>query len=346
MPQSKVIRFDLWPKHENPAGGAAVVPYLDINGKDDPIDYLFLSGEDGRGLIVRANLQTIKGREKVGKSAAGLALIVAALKGEFLGIRPSKENLSILWIDTEQDKNTLRQKARAALELAGIDTQPDTLNIVPLRGYAEPERLALTRQAIQETAPDFVFLDGVVDLCEAFNDEEKSRKVVDELGKLAELHGCAITCLIHTNKKDNEARGHLGSIMQQKSAEIYEISKAGNVASIKIDRTRWPGVPEISFEFLDGFKIAPTQAESTAAGRKAAELRTLFSSLFNGRTERTHGELKTDYMQATGKGETAAKTAIADATACGILYKQGTGRDTRYSYLFPALSPDENEDDI
>lgn len=196
-----MIRFDRIPIHATTAENGQIVPYLEIDEEDEPIEYIFTLG-DKYGLIARANLHTLRGAPKTGKSAAGLALIAAALKGEFIGIKANRDNLVVLWIDTEQDKNTLRQKARAVLDMAGLKAQPEALKVVTLRGYGSPaDALAATLQAIEENAADFVFLDGVVDLCQAFNDEEESREVVRRLETHAEQYGAAILGLIHTNKK-------------------------------------------------------------------------------------------------------------------------------------------------
>ena len=128
-----MIRFDRIPIHTTTTENGRIVPYLEIAGEDEPIEYLFTLG-DKYGLIARANLHTLRGAPKTGKSAAGIALIVAAIKGEFIGIKANRDNLAVLWIDTEQDKNTLRQKARAVLDMAGLDTQPEALKVVTLRG--------------------------------------------------------------------------------------------------------------------------------------------------------------------------------------------------------------------
>ena len=251
-----MIRFDRIPIHATTAENGLSVPYLEIAGEDEPMEYLFTLG-DKYGLIARANLHTLRGAPKTGKSAAGLALIAAALKGEFIGIKANRDNLAVLWIDTEQDKNTLRQKARAVLDMAGLDAQPEALKVVAVRGYGRPaEALAATLQAIEENAADFVFLDGVVDLCQAFNDEVESREVVRRLEAHAEQYGAAILGLIHTNKKDDEARGHLGAIMQQKSAEIYQVNKAEgeSIANVTQPFSRFAPVPGFSFAFADDFK--------------------------------------------------------------------------------------------
>lgn len=342
MSSRQQIRLDLWPVHDSAQETGRAVPYLDINGVDDPIDFLFTLG--GKyGLIARANLHTLQGQKKAGKSAAGLALIVAAIKGEFIGITPSRENLAVLWIDTEQDKNTLRQKAKAVLSMAGRETMPESLKIVTLRGYGSPaDALAATLQAIAENAADFVFLDGVVDLCQAFNDEEKSRAVVRQLEAHAEKYGAAILGLIHTNKYNDEARGHLGAIMQQKSAEIYQVNKEGNAAQVTQPFSRFAPVPPFSFTFADDFKIAAPAEGNTDLERFAA-LNKAFAPLFADAQRLTAGELVAAYMDYYQKSKRTAQDAIKAATFARVLDRQIDGRRVYYCLPFQDINA---EDDI
>lgn len=342
MSQGRKIDFSRWPRQDAAQETGRAVPYLDVTGEDAPIDFLFTLGGE-YGLIARANLHTLQGTKKAGKSAAGLALIVAALKGDFIGITASREDLAVLWIDTEQDKNTLRKKAKAVLSMAGLDTPPDRLKIVTLRGYGGPaDALAATLQAIEENAADFVFLDGVVDLCQAFNDEEKSRDVVRQLEAHAEKYGAAILGLIHTNKKDNEARGHLGAIMVQKSAEIYQVDKEGDTAKVTQPFSRFAPVPPFSFSFADDFKIAPA---GDAIDRAKAETRARFAPFFQEAKRITAGELAGAYADALGCSTRQAQREIKAATAAGVLFPSQEGRKVFYSYLFPAIEEDA-EDEI
>ena len=342
MSQGRKIDFSRWPRQDAAQETGRAVPYLDVTGEDAPIDFLFTQG--GKyGIIARANLHTLQGTKKAGKSAAGLALIVAALKGEFIGLTASREDLAVLWIDTEQDKNTLRKKAKAVLSMAGLDTPPDRLKIVTLRGYGGPaDALAATLQAIEENAADFVFLDGVVDLCQAFNDEEKSRDVVRQLEAYAEKYGAAILGLIHTNKKDNEARGHLGAIMQQKSAEIYQVNKEGDAAQVTQPFSRFAPVPPFAFSFADDFKIAPA---GDAIDRAKEETRARFAPFFQEAKRITAGELAGAYADALGCSTRQAQREIKAATAAGVLFPSQEGRKVFYSYLFPAIEEDA-EDEI
>ena len=332
----QAIRLDRFPFHDK-ARDVLLVPYLDITAEDQPIDFLFSLG--GKyGLIARANLHTLQGTKKAGKSAAGLALIVAALKGEFLELTPSRPDLSILWIDTEQDRNTLRQKAKAVLSMAELDTPPERLSVVTLRGIGGPEdAIRLTLRAIEEKKPDFVFLDGVVDLCRSFNDEEKSREVVRQLEACAERHEAAILGLIHTNKRDNEARGHLGAILQQKSAEIYQVTKEGNTAKITQPFSRFAPVPP--FSFADDFKIA---ASGNTELERWAALHREFAPLFVGTKRLTANELITVYGNYHQRCRRKAQEAMSAAAAAHVLDKYAEGRRVYYSIPFQDINEDDD----
>lgn len=329
----KVIDFSRWGKDHKTAE-ASPVPYLEIEGEDEPTEFLF--DYKGAQLIAQGNLQACKGREKTGKSAAGVALMAAALGGGFLDIKPRKE-ISTLWIDTEQDKNTLRQRARAVLGMAGKAEQPDTLHIVTLKGAAAAERVKLTLQAIEETAPDFVFLDGAADLCEDWNDNKESARVTDTLLKATEQHGCSILCVIHTNKKDDEARGHLGTILQQKSSEVYELTRAGDVAQVRQQLCRFAGAPPIRFRFADNFTIEAVKGVSEARARED-ELQLTFGEIFADNEAKEgfrYKDLVSEYAEIKGVGVSAAKKAVAAAVAVGVLIRNGQSKGRRYSFMYP-----------
>jgi hypothetical protein len=44
MTERSTINFDKWPRNDTPAEGPRVIPYLDIAGEDEPIDFLFTLG--------------------------------------------------------------------------------------------------------------------------------------------------------------------------------------------------------------------------------------------------------------------------------------------------------------
>ena len=69
MSQERKIDFSRWPRQDAAQETGRAVPYLDVTGEDAPIDFLFTLGGE-YGLIARANLHTLQGTKKAGKSAA------------------------------------------------------------------------------------------------------------------------------------------------------------------------------------------------------------------------------------------------------------------------------------
>lgn len=337
----KAVDFRRWGSGRAVQG--PVVPYLDIDGTDEPIDFLF-SLNDEQGFIARGNMQVVKGREKTGKSAMGIALIVAALKGEFLHIKPNRDDYTLLWIDTEQDKTTLRKRAKAAIKMSSKPFSLSDLHIVPLKGESPSEGLKIALKAIWETQPDFVFIDGAVDLCDDFNDNKESVKVMRELMKATEENNCAILCVIHTNKKDDEARGHLGTILQQKCSEVYEVTKTGDNATIRQDKCRFADIPEFSFRFADGFMLEEPEGAASKADSRKAELLGAFQKLYATETKYTHTELKKSYAEREAVSERTARERIKEAVDFGILENTGTPKKSCYEFLFPDIKGDEDDD--
>ena len=324
------------------------VPYLDLNDGTDGhgIDFLFTRGDDK--YIARGNIQVVKGREKTGKSAFGIALIVSALSGGFLGLEPTRGDLKVLWIDTEQDKGTLRERAKSALSMASEDTHCDRLSVVPLKGEATGDRLELTLQAIREVRPDFVFLDGVVDLCEDSNDNKESRKVVEGLVRITEECECAILGVLHTNKKDDEARGHLGTIAQQKGSEIYEMKKSNTgAATVEQSLSRFASSRPITFMFGDNFTLTSAEGEPTDDDKRKDELSNLFMKIFDGHDKIRKCDLIKKLILYDGRSKSTAKRAIEDAERLNVIIKESVGNSVYYSYFaneFPT-SDAENESD-
>ena len=278
------------------------------------------------GLNASGNLQIVKGREKSGKSAFGISQVIAALGGQFLGVSTQNgDRLRVLWIDTEQDRNVLRKRVRRAVEEARYANGGDRLAVASLKGDMPAERLKKVLSLILWYRPDFVFLDGLADLCEDFNDNKECVAMVNKLITTAEDVGCAILTVIHTNKRDDEARGHLGSIAQQKASEVFECKKAtgGGTATVSIVMTRFADVPDIEFKFGDNFTLLPAYGGLTKEEAKRQELQRDFAELFAEQKEWKYLTLARAYTELKKCSMPSAKRRIREAKECGVLTQKG-----------------------
>lgn len=169
-------------------------------------------------------------------------------------------------------------------------------------------------------------------------------KVIRELMKATEENNCAILCVIHTNKKDDEARGHLGTILQQKCSEVYEVTKTGDDATIRQDKCRFADIPKFSFRFADGFMLEEPEGAVSKADSRKAELLGAFQKLYATETKYTHTELKKSYAEQEAVSERTARERIKEAVDFGILENTGTPKKSCYVFLFPDIKGDEDDD--
>ena len=356
MTAERRIDFSRWGRvHVRPSGEASAC-LVDIWAEDeDETDCLLVYNEAGS--MARNNLHLVRGREKTGKSAFGVILITAALGGEFLGVRACVENMRATWIDTEQDLGTLKKKARKAVEMAQDGGKGKRVSVYSLKGLSPAERLKTALEAIRESPADFVFLDGLADLCADFNDPKECARVVDELVNVAEETRCALLTVIHTSKTDkSEARGHVGAIAQQKAGEVYEVRRepGGRVADVGQVLSRFASVPDLSFEFGDDFALLPAYGGLTKQQEeervRLKEMQATFGELLAGDKGMSYSELADAYGQLMRCSKSAAQKAIRQARRAGFLLVSQLGH-TRVHRLaaavaFEGMNEGEEEDKI
>jgi hypothetical protein len=207
------------------------------------------------------------------------------------------------------------------------------------------KRTEAVERAVREVCPDFVVLDGVADLVRDVNKFDECADVMERLGMIVERHHIALLTLIHENKQDEKARGHLGSVTDQKAYELYAVKNG------KVDYLCGRGEPceGFSFSFADGGIPAPAtdvvRNEWTEALQKWAEV---FKALPDGGSNPSgykYSELWKAYRDFTSTSDRTCRRAVESAVKDSILAKEGEGRETRYKFAYPlTLTEDEDED--
>lgn len=332
MTAERRIDFSRWGHdHARPSVVAAGC-LVDIWAEDED-EAACLFEKEGAGLMASNNLHLVRGREKTGKSAFGVLLITAALGGEFLGVLACKKSMRVTWIDTEQDLSTLTMKARKAVEMAQDGENGERLSVYSVKSLSPAERLKTVLEAIRESRADFVFLDGLADLCADFNDQRESAQVVGELVNVAEETRCALLTVVHTSKTDKtEARGHVGAIAQQKAGEVYEVRRGtgSSVADVVQVLSRFAGVPDIAFEFGGEFALLPAYGGQTRQQRRVEDLQKAFSKLLAGGSPLPYSILANEYARLKGCSQRHAKEAIREAKKREIVRASKQGHTTLY----------------
>jgi hypothetical protein len=96
--------------------------------------------------------------------------------------------------------------------------------------------------AIDAYRPDIVIVDGIADLIHDINDGPASSDLMEKFLKMANTFNCNIVLVIHLNRSGEKSnlRGWLGSVMLQKSYEVFNCTKVlqTKILSVEMSTSR------------------------------------------------------------------------------------------------------------
>lgn len=177
------------------------------------------------------------GKAKSKKTFNVTAIAASALKnGTVLKYRSSfpEDKRTVLYIDTEQGRHHCQKVLKRILRLAGLpeDKNPDNLIMLALRKYAPPIRLAIVEQAIG-TIPDLglVIIDGIRDFLYDINSPSEATDIISRFMQWTDDRQIHIHTILHQNKNDENARGHIGTELNNKAETVMQVEVD------KMDRT-------------------------------------------------------------------------------------------------------------
>lgn len=192
-----------------------VIPQGIVVPKPDSIFEL-----SGIPLFTKKSISTLIGKAKSGKTTATAWIVAQCIRGD----------LNVLWVDTEQGEYYGSRTQHWILSIAGLP-QCSNLTYLDLKTLSPPDRTSVIELAIKEYQPDMVVLDGIRDLVFDINSPEESTIIVGTLMRWAEEYDIHINSILHQNKGNEHARGHLGAEMINKSETVVkvEMDEAKNV---------------------------------------------------------------------------------------------------------------------
>lgn len=229
-------------------------------------------------------IQAISGQKKNGKTFVLAQLMAAALGTgtervtQYLGgLRTNADTVEwlghepkVLYCDTEMEQLNTAKVLRRVHWLCGWDMsqRSDRFFVLWLREVpkteqrtANKERWRLIKNAIEQTKPDIVFVDGLRDLVNDFNDNSESSAIVGEMMSLASQKNICIWNVLHYNPRpsnddESKMRGHLGTELGNKVSDTFiSIKKKdneGNVTfTVKQQDARGKDVDDWQFEITD-----------------------------------------------------------------------------------------------
>lgn len=264
-------------------------------------------GLESYTLATAGNISLVQGKAKSRKSYFVSALAAAAIQQGYnesllkSGIVKGK----VLYFDTEQGDYHAQKVNQRILHLAGIPLEEgqEYLKFFALRrADTNADRLAVIEYVLKRTEGiSLCVIDGVVDIASGVNEEPEAIALVSRLMKISADKNLHLITVLHENKNDRGAKGHLGSYLVQKAETVYGVSRSedGNTTYIEGLYTRNASFPdlELSVQGRDVY-ISVKEVEGTA-GR-----------------EWSPSDLERIAKTVVGKSLNQAKTYIRDVERC------------------------------
>ena len=175
------------------------------------------------------NFSASIGKAKSKKTFNVSAIVASALSGStvlhYRSMFPENKR-KILYIDTEQGRYHCQLVLKRILRLADLPEckNPDNLIMLALRKFSPKLRLAIVEQAIG-AIPDLglVIIDGIRDFLYDINSSSESTDIISKFMQWTDDRQIHIHTVLHQNKNDEHARGHIGTELNNKAETIMQV---------------------------------------------------------------------------------------------------------------------------
>ena len=284
------------------------------------------------------NFSVSTGKAKAKKTFNVCALVAAALvNGQVLEYQASfpETKRNIFYFDTEQSPYHCQLVMQRILHLPGL----------PLD--REPEiRRAIIRYTIYHT-PDvgLAIIDRIRDLMHDINSSTEATKLVGALMQWTGEQNIHIQTVLHLNKGDDNARGHIGTELNNKAESVLLITKDNSgadrsVVSASIIRSK--PFPPFAFRLTEVDNICLPELDTDFTAKDAQpfsyqelsgeEHRTALREAFGQVSELGYGDLlkrlSSSYLGVSGRpyGQTKLKELLRFFVNKRMIVKAGRGR--------------------
>ena len=225
------------------------VPFADVG------ELHIISGKPGNGktgLMSQLEAATL-GRQFGNTLARDVGHIVRDEQGNIMTgddhrptfhVKPTR----ILHIDTEQGKDDTIAFKNRVISMSGVpkDEAKEHFFILRLRDTElASDRWKKILKAIWQVQPTDIFLDGMLDIVEDYNDQKECQPIIRKCMMLATYYDTSLWAVLHENPMVDKLVGTLGSITQRKVSEIFTVIKVKQ-ADLKANEKR-DDLPEIYF---------------------------------------------------------------------------------------------------
>ena len=298
-----------------------------------------------RPIILRGEVTGIKGKVNQGKSQLWGLLTAAVLSDgrTACGVSASRADLRLLILDTEQSEESACERVvRGIVTATGSKTPTDRVVLLILAGQSKEDTRKALETAIAALRPDIIVVDGIAQLFPNFNDPDEADLAMRYLQNFAiSDNRPGVVWVLHENKNkdDNNAKGHLGSRLEENAAVVLTVKKGGDnevpifTARTTKSRHRWPD--DIAFTIDNGRGIyvpADNPSQTTKGQKRQAQLTENLATvqrcmvhLMDGNAPTTLANLKREIARQIGWCERTAERKIKELEAENLISPQMDG---------------------
>lgn len=178
------------------------------------------------------NFSAIIGKAKSRKTfLVTIALAAISRKAQvcniYSSLPPGQEK--VLFFDTEQSSWHVRQIIERIKDMASLSSSELSANL-DVYQLREADNISQRKDFIQHVLYNtkgigLIIIDGIRDLVRSINDEKEATDLICSLMKWSSELNIHIVAVLHTNKNDANARGHVGTELMNKSETTLMVEK-------------------------------------------------------------------------------------------------------------------------
>lgn len=279
-------------------------------------------------VMSRGSLSLISGKPKSRKTFFVASLVAAIIgKEPQLGLKSDAPH-KVIWIDTEQSMHLFKEGIKRSLRMAGVPETKNDPMLIPLSfsSISTEDRSAKLEEAIKKHKPEVVIIDGIRDLMYDFNDIKETATLKDLIISLYQTYDLHICCVIHQNKADCNARGHLGSELTNKAETVFSLQSVDDKTIVSPVQCR--NRPFSEFAFVINDKEETEKIHMYKVSRKKSRLAPELRRTFAGKEELRYSEISTILQEDMKISKKTAEKYISLAIKEDLIVKNDNDKYT------------------
>jgi hypothetical protein len=280
---------------------------------------IILSCYQSSPMATIGNFSLIIGKAKTKKTFLVTSIAAAAISGKCSidCITGNLTDINVILVDTEQAPYHLHRTVDRIIRQTG-GTIPDNFSAYGLRPRTASERVQCIEEIIKNlNRPTLIIVDGLRDLLtRGINDEPEATEIISKVLRWTYEKDCHIMLVLHQNKNDMNARGHVGTEAVNKAETVLSVARDERDRDISIvtaEYCRDIDFPPFYFNINEEGLPYETERSESLQNRRVNQMKEHFVFILSGMRSMQYTELVKQYKEAAGVSDRTAKRHISDA---------------------------------